>query len=305
LPAASPLRDLLAPADRTSAVILPLLSQGELLGALHLEVGGGSFSAELTDIAREVADSVAVAIQQARLFEQIRAGRERLRLLSGQLLRAQETERRSIARELHDEIGQALTALKINLQALQRGKATDLKSRLDESLSIVDRTLQQVRDLSLDLRPSMLDDLGLQAALRWYLDRVGQRAGLAVQFVAGVIDAPLPAELQTVCFRVAQEALTNVVRHAQASKVRVEMRLAGAELELLILDDGVGFDVRAAMSRATRGGSLGLLGVRERVTLLGGRIALDSSDKGTEVRVWLPLRFVSARSDPEFMLPPE
>jgi signal transduction histidine kinase/DNA-binding response OmpR family regulator len=305
LPAASPLRDLLAPENRTSAVILPLLSQGELLGALHLEVGGGPFSADLTDIAREVSDSVAVAIQQARLFEQIRAGRERLRLLSGQLLRAQETERRSIARELHDEIGQALTALRINLQALQRGKAADLKPRLDESLSIVDRTLQQVRDLSLDLRPSMLDDLGLQAALRWYLDRVGQRAGLAVQFVAGAVDTPLPPELQTVCFRVAQEALTNVVRHARASKVRVEMRLAGAELELLVLDDGAGFDVRAAMARATRGGSLGLLGVRERVTLLGGRIALESSDKGTEVRVWLPLRFVSARSDPDFMLPPE
>jgi signal transduction histidine kinase len=227
--------------------------------------------------------------EQTRVFEQVRAGRARAQLLSQQLLEAQEAERRHLARELHDEIGQALTAVKINLQALERASA-DSAGRLSDSIAIVDRALQQVRNLSLDLRPSLLDDLGLVAALRWYLDRQGQRAGLATEFVSQPAEIRGDANVETACFRVAQEALTNIVRHAQARRAKLELRQRDAELELTVSDDGIGFDVAAARQRAARGGSLGLLGMQERVLLMGGRIDIQSTrGKGTRLVACLPI----------------
>jgi signal transduction histidine kinase len=228
--------------------------------------------------------------------EEVRAGRERLKALSRQLLEAQEAERRHIARELHDEVGQALTILKMNLQALQRSPGTPASAQLqEESIGLVERALQQVRTLSLDLRPSMLDDLGLVAALRWYTDRQAQRGGLAVEFDADPLDSRLPAQLETACFRVAQEALVNVLRHAQAGRVKVELRLRDSELHLLVGDDGVGFDVRAAQERAARGASLGLLGMQERAQLAGGRIDIASAPAaGTHIRAVFPLPPVAA-----------
>src|SRR5206468_4900047 len=126
-------------------------------------------------------------------------------------LAAQEAERRHIARELHDQVGQALTALKINLEGMQRSAADNARIALAESIDIAAQTLHQVRTLSLDLRPSMLDDLGLVAALRWYLDRQAQRAGFKAAVVADSLPQPIAAEIASACFRVAQEAGTNVV----------------------------------------------------------------------------------------------
>ena len=275
-----------------SLIGAPLLSQGEVIGVVF--VGTFSlcrFSDEDLRLLQVVADRAATVIEHARLFEQVRAGRERAQLLSQQLMEAQEVERRHLARELHDEIGQALTAVKLNLQGVQRaaGDASALP-RLDESLAIVDRALQQVRNLSLDLRPSLLDDLGLVAALRWYVDRVAQRAGFAAEFAADPPGIRAPANLETACFRVAQEALTNVVRHAKARRVRVELREGDGELHLRIRDDGAGFEVAAARQRAVRGGSLGLLGMQERVLLIRGRIDIQSAPgQGTEIRASLPL----------------
>jgi signal transduction histidine kinase len=227
--------------------------------------------------------------EQNRLFEQVRAGRARAQLLSQQLMEAQETERRRLARELHDEIGQALTAVKINLQALQRAPA-DAVSRLSDSIAIVDRALQQVRNLSLDLRPSLLDDLGLVAALSWYVDRQSQRSGLAIEFAAEPAEIRAAATVETACFRVTQEALTNIIRHAQAREARVELRQRGSELQLAVSDDGIGFDVAAARRRAARGASLGLLGMQERVLLSGGRIDIQSTrGQGTRLVACLPI----------------
>ena len=216
---------------------------------------------------------------------------ERLKSLSQQLMKAQEVERRHIARELHDEIGQALTAVKINLQAILRNPDTQkLAARLEESISTVERTLNQVRDLSLDLRPSILDDLGLVAALRWYLDRQAERAGFNAQFTAEIAEGALTPELEITCFRIVQEALTNVVRHARARHVRVSLGCEGQELLLAVEDDGVGFDQSAARDRAVQGTSLGLLGMQERVVLLGGRLDLESTPaQGTCIRVHFPL----------------
>tara|TARA_B100000809_G_scaffold7045_1_gene7002 strand:- start:572 stop:1084 length:513 start_codon:yes stop_codon:yes gene_type:complete len=157
-------------------------------------------------------------------------------------------------------------------------------------MSIVERSLQQVRDISLNLRPSMLDDLGLVPALRWYLDRQAQRAGLKPHFAADEITIDISSEIESTCFRVAQEALTNVIRHAQAEHVFMEIREGDHEVILIIRDDGVGFDVEKAKDRATKGASLGVLGMQERVHLINGEINLESVPPlGTEVWVRIPI----------------
>ena len=145
-------------------------------------------------------------------------------MLSRRLVEVQETERRHLARELHDEIGQALTVAEMNLQALLQSPGTDaLAPRLKESLEVVERVLEQVHDISLNLRPSMLDDLGLEPALRWYTDRQAALAGLQAEVRADPLEQRLDPVIETECFRVAQEALTNVVRHAKARTVTVEL----------------------------------------------------------------------------------
>jgi signal transduction histidine kinase len=224
------------------------------------------------------------------LLEQVRAGRERSQRLARQLILAQEMERRRLARELHDEIGQALTAVKLNLRALQGMLPAKTASSLIESLEIVDGAIQQVRDLSLDLRPSVLDDLGLAAALRWYVDRHAQRGGIVMEFRADLPTPRPPAALETTCFRVVQEALTNVLKHAQASRVAVSIDQEKDTLHLRISDDGVGFDVEGARQKAVQGGSLGVLSMQERVVLVGGRLEIISTPgKGTNIHVSLPL----------------
>ncbi|MDG3005719.1 PAS domain S-box protein [Paludisphaera mucosa] len=226
--------------------------------------------------------------EQRQVEATLKGWAERLETLSRQVLRAQEDERRRIARELHDEIGQALTALKINLQEAREGRA-DGPARLDDSIAIVGEALQQVRSMALDLRPSILDDLGLVAALEWYVERKVQRTGLKGRFVAEPEDVRADPEIETVCFRVAQEALTNVARHAHASRFSVELRGGAAGLRLVVRDDGIGFDPAAALRAASRGASLGLSGMQERVELVGGQIEFTSAaSTGTEIQVDLP-----------------
>ncbi len=209
----------------------------------------------------------------------------RLEALSRQLLRAQEAERRRIARELHDQIGQALTALKINIQEARIGVA-DAPLRLEESLGIVDQTLQQVRGMALDLRPSMLDDLGLIAALEWYVSRHAQRTGLNGRVIADPPEFHIDPEIETTCYRIVQEGLTNIARHANASRFSVELTYHSDNLCLVIRDDGAGFDPEATLRSASRGMSMGLAGMRERVELAGGRIAFVSRPgEGTEIQV--------------------
>jgi len=283
-----------------SYLCVPLLARGEVQGALDLfSQAPIYFTQDHLSLFTVLGQQVGVAIQNARLFEQLLAGRRRLQVLSQELLEIQEAERRHIARELHDEIGQSLTALKVNLQAAQRVPSQiDSTPYLEESISIAERTLRQVRDLSLDLRPSLLDDLGVVAALRWYIDRQGRRAGIQTQFITNVGLLRLPAGLETTCFRVVQEALTNVVRHAQAKRVWVELRQGPQLLELFIRDDGVGFNVEAVMEKAAGDLSLGLLGMQERVELVGGQLEIRSDpNRGVEIHACFPLTDESAALD--------
>jgi PAS domain S-box-containing protein len=214
----------------------------------------------------------------------------RLHLLSRQLLETQEVERSHLARELHDEIGQTLTVLKINLKALEPVPKR-AKPYLHESVRLVDSTVQQIRNLSLDLRASQLDNLGLADALRWYVDQWVQRTGLVIHFVADRLQPRPSPPIETVCFRIAQEALTNITRYAQARQVWITLRQHEAALDLLIRDDGIGFDIDAARAQAAQGKGLGLLGMEERVRLIGGQLEIVTApEKGTEIHVCTPLR---------------
>jgi signal transduction histidine kinase len=212
-----------------------------------------------------------------------------LQALSRRLLEAQEQERHRLARELHDEVGQVLTGVHLTLQSL-RDLGPGAAGPLTEAVTIVGRAIQQVRDLSLDLRPSMLDDLGLGPALRWYAERLTRRAGLTVHLAEPPPGPRPPAAVETACFRVAQEALTNAARHAGARQMWVELVRDPAELHLIVRDDGAGFDVAQARRRAADGGSFGLLGMQERVDLLGGRLEVESAPgQGTCVHASFPL----------------
>jgi signal transduction histidine kinase len=206
---------------------------------------------------------------------------------------AQETERRNLARELHDEIGQALTVAQLNLQALLQLPGTKaLTPRLQESLEVIERVLEQVHDISLNLRPSILDDLGLEPALRWLTWRQAALVGLQARFHADPLEQRMDPVIETECFRVAQGALMNVVRHAQAKKVGVELQNEAGWLHLRVRDDGIGFDVAAVRGLAVRGASLGLLSMEERAALAGGGLEFTSAPReGTEVHAWFPLKW--------------
>ena len=273
-----------------SYLMIPIRSKDELLGLFKLEhEQSAAFNREHVEIVCEIADRVAISLKSARLYEQVLSGQERMRALSAQLLMAHEDERRRISRELHDEIGQALTVTKVSLEALKK-TAGELASAAERTMSTVANAVQQVRNLSLDLRPPMLDDLGLVAALRSYLDRQAQDADFSVHFEIDSITSEVSTEIETACFRVAQEAMTNIIRHARPRQVRVELRQCEGTLRLLVHDDGIGFDVAAARQRAVRGECLGLLGMEERVTLLGGQIDVKSTPgHGTEILACFPI----------------
>lgn len=247
-------------------------------GDLTARVGLDEAPGELGALARAI-DDMAVDLQTRE---------NRVASLSRHLLEVQEFERRALARELHDEIGQGLTALKLMLQRhRQTGGCQDTAS-IEELLDLSDRTLQQVRGLSLDLRPAMLDHLGLAETLRWYVDREAERAGFRAVCRIEPARVRLGPQLETTLFRIAQEALTNISRHAHATTVAVDLMSTEQGIELSIRDDGRGFDIASARARAQAGASLGLLGMEERAMLAGGVLRIVSGPSGTEVRATFP-----------------
>jgi PAS domain S-box-containing protein len=217
--------------------------------------------------------------------------------LALRVLQVQEDERRAVARDLHDEIGQALSALKLNLLSLRRD-ATDPARVVGDSLQIADEVLQHVRDIALSLRPVALDDLGLGAAVQWYVEQTAARTGLELSCI---IDPALPAAspaTEIACFRVLQEALTNVHRHARATRAAVRLSWDGTGLELAVNDDGMGFNpAEVSHDGNTHADHMGLIGIRERASLLRGEATVRSAPgAGCEVRVRFPLAVAADRS---------
>lgn len=280
------------PVTLASWVAAPLLGADDhLLGVIEVaNKDDGPFGADDEAMLVQIAQLATVAVENARLLGEVRDAGQRLRTLSHRLVVLQEEERRTIARELHDEVGQILTGLKIMLEASTRPGATIEPHRLQ---ALTGQLLAHVKDLSLNLRPPMLDDLGLVPTLLWHFERYRDQTGIEVRFHHRGIASRLPPDLEVAAFRIIQEALTNVARHAQVSKVRVELSAENGELGLCVEDEGQGFD---ASSRPAH--SSGLIGMRERAMSAGGRLRVESRPgAGTRLLVELPIATAAANGE--------
>jgi signal transduction histidine kinase len=258
---------------------VPVMTRGVAFGNLYLaeKQPEGSFTAEDEEIVTLLAAQAAVAIENAGSVQ-----RDALR----RAVQAQEAERKRLARELHDETGQALTSILLGLAAVESAKtAEEAHAAAADLRGLVVATLQSVRRLAVELRPSALDDFGLEPALRRLGETVREGGTLDAQVVTRLGATRLPADVETAVYRIAQEALTNAVKHAGANHVSVVVTRKATGVQVMIEDDGSGFDPTA---RST--GGLGLLGMRERVELLDGTLAIDTSPgAGTTLIVELPL----------------
>lgn len=289
--------DLLQAWRRQGVAGIPLIVQGRVIGLaeVYLSMGAKPFDDHDLRLLQTLANQVAVAIDNARLFAAVQASEATMRDLSLRLLKAQEQERRHIAQELHDELGQLLTAIKIDVDLARRklpATATSLPQRLDEASALLDEVLTKVRALTVELRPTLLDDLGLIPTLRWYLGRFAQRTGLQAHLEAPELPARLRPEIEMTIYRSVQEALTNVARHAQATWVQVRLAYSANRVTVSVVDDGRGFDERTWSEHRPEQQTLGLTGIRERVTLLGGRVDIVSQPgQGTRIELRLPAHF--------------
>ena len=274
----------------TAVLAEPLLYHHQLLGiiAVDNEETGRSFTEEDRKLLALFATHIAIALANAKLFGEVRANQERLQSLSRRLVEVQETERRHLARELHDEIGQALTGLKLILGMGMPAVADPAAPGLADAQALIADLLARVRELSLELRPAMLDDLGLLPALVWYFERYRSRTGVRVVLKhAGLEGRRFHAEVETAAYRIVQEALTNVARHAGVREATVRLWVQEDCLGAQIEDRGKGFDPNAASRTQISGG---ITGMRERAELLGGRLTVESSQGcGTLVAVEFPL----------------
>ena len=244
---------------------------------------------------QSMAGQAVVAIDRARLLDTVTSHQRDLQRLSSQLVRVQEAERKRISQELHDEIGQALTAVGINLGVLKRALWSELeeenRERFDEAMDLTNHTLEQMRELSIELRPPMLDDLGLIPTLRWYANRFANRLVIDVKVEVSNLEGPLNAELETTLYRVVQEALTNIARHAQATNVRLRLAGGSSAVDLYVEDDGVGFDMTQVRKPGATNYGMGLFGMRERVLFMGGQFEIRSQPgHGTRLYIQVPLQ---------------
>jgi PAS domain S-box-containing protein len=253
-------------------VLLP--AKGEVQGLLGLfRRAPAAFRDHETAFLESLGQEVGVAIQNARLFEQVRASRQRLEALSRRLVEVQEAERRHIARELHDEIG-TLSGLKLAVEAVVRLPAEKGQASLGEVPQMLNRLMARIRDLSLDLRPAMLDDQGLLPALLWYFERYTGQTRVHVTCEHVGLERRFPRDVETAAYRIVQEALTNVARHAGVSDVMVRLWTDQDTLGIQVKDSGSGFDPKAALAAGTSGG---LSGMQQRACLLGGQLTVESA----------------------------
>jgi PAS domain S-box-containing protein len=239
-------------------------------------------------------DGQAVGVQGiARDITERKRAQQTLQNYSRRLLEVQEAERQNLSRELHDEIGQALTAIRINLEWIRRSinVAPEALPRIDDSIEAVDDAVRRVRELALELRPSLLDDLGLASALRWYVDRFAVRTGISAQVVGDIQRTNhIPHEIETAAFRIVQEALTNVARHSFATRVSIDISQRNGELHLEVYDNGIGFHSDTILNGKSSATALGLRGMQERALAVNGDINISSQPRaGTHILLAVPL----------------
>ncbi len=229
------------------------------------------------------ADQISTKLENTRLYNEALEMKQELRTLSHRLVQVQEDERREIAHELHDEIGQALIMTKMLLDRAA-GEPAEVEGSLEHAQAIVKEVIGQIREMSLNLRPSILDDLGLLPALEWFMDRFTKRTGVQVEFRHEGIVEQFPGDVRTAAYRVLQEGLNNIAKHARTPKARVSISVKADILHIELSDEGIGFDPGAVSGQCA-----GLMGMRERVAMLGGSMRLDSAPgNGTWIGVDLP-----------------
>jgi signal transduction histidine kinase len=243
-------------------------------------------------------------IERRKELERIeKKNAESYRALSARILELQDVERRRIARELHDSVGQYLAGLKLNLSRLQRRDGEPSPQNqplLSESLDLTDRAITEVRTISHLLHPPLLDELGLHSAARWYAEGFAKRSGIQVELHLTDIVERLPKEIELALFRVLQESLTNIHRHANASQVDISVDCTDDDVILCINDNGQGIQRRILdRFRGGEAGGIGLAGMRERLAELGGALEVDSNSNGTQVRATLPTRECDPKSAEE------
>jgi two-component system sensor histidine kinase UhpB len=274
----------------------PLMNLGKVMN--RVQAGERTLRAPLTGIDPQ-ADQLAYTLNMM-----LEAIDESNRQRATQIIRAQEEERKRVARELHDETSQVLTSLLISLAVVEKSVTSpEAHERIAETRVLAHQTLRAIRNLSIDLRPSALDDLGLLPALRWYVKEYQQKTSTEVNLQASGIKERLSSEMETVLYRIVQEALTNVAKHAHAHKVSINLEGDAKAITATITDDGQGFDIeKLQKAPGQERGGWGLVGMYERAQLLGGTLDIESHPgHGTTIRAWLPLDASSS----EIMKSPE
>lgn len=270
-----------------SWVAIPLIVGNQIIGICFLEHSSPDFfTSDVPQWARTLVNQSAIAIQSAWLFEQISESRERLQALSRRLVEVQENERRYVAQELHDDAGQALASLKVGLKLLEKESSDPnaIKEKLRQLNRIADEVLENLHRLAVDLRPTALDHLGLVAALQQHTDLLSSQQGITINFnTVGDIER-LPGEIETAIYRIVQEALTNVIKHAKATRVDILLERRSKDIRVIVEDNGVGFPPNFLNS-----GHLGAVGMSERAEMLGGSLRIESAPgEGSAVFLEVP-----------------
>ena len=286
-------------AGRQGHACIPLRAKGHTVGILNVaqqhDAENGPYIEDLLPLLTAVGTQIGVAVENALLYEEV----QRKEALRGHLLKraitAQEEERKRVARELHDAFAQTLTALIMSLEAAEGAIPTELvavRRHLDRTRKLTAQTLQETRQLIVELRPTLLDDLGLVPAIRWYARLVLEPHDVETKIAVRGDTRCLPPEIETALFRIAQESLSNVARHAEATRVRIVVRYMPDTVSLEVADDGKGFDAGVVLDPDDPTGSLGLMGIQERVFLAGGTLMIDSHPgTGTTIAVTIPATY--------------
>ncbi len=269
---------------------VPVAGRDRILGVMHLASRHDPpLSPEALAMVQAIGGLVGVALENAALRETMLAQQDRLRALATEAVRAREEEARRIAHELHDEAGQLLASVHIALDDIA-AQIPERSAAVRGIRELLDRVEEQLRRLSRELRPTILDDLGLTPAVEWLTQGIMERTGIPIGVEASI--GRLPSLIETALYRIVQEGITNAIRHAAPTRITVRLRQEGTTIYAAVHDDGRGFDAEETMNRPGDRG-LGLIGMRERVEALGGRLALRSAaGQGTEVAVAIPIRDV-------------
>jgi signal transduction histidine kinase len=283
-------------AEGGGLILVPLASRNQLIGVVLAESTKDElFDRSHLETLRAMVAQAALALSNAHAFEAIRKQEENLRRLSLQIMTAQETERGRISRELHDGVGQQLTAMKYILEGIRnaaRSKDEEkLQNRIAEARELATQIIQDLRAISLDLRPTMLDDLGLQPTLEWFVRQYAERYGIDVDLTCEIDESLIPPPVSTAVYRIIQEAFGNAAKHSSAKRVQLHVRTDEEALCAEISDDGIGFDpIDLPNAQKTRGCS-GMLNMKERAHFLGGEFTLETAPgRGTKLSLAIPMK---------------